>query len=800
VRSTASGGGPKPAPLSRRNQRIVALARRTVTAQPHQIQRLSQAFQKMNLTPAEQRLASQAAQQHGRHLQSKQQGLRGSVQGVVEAAGFGGLAHPIRRAENPGGSMEFPGFGNIGKAARAAGELINGGRAAKAVREMQFPAEMPHEVRASAHRLAQGLDKPQLKALRAQQEKLYSAERGKRAKVAEAALKKHAGTPQAIRIAKSKLGGELPKVDMRGALGDLGEQDLNHLRGYVHTHQGLGLYDKINVEDSLEKTIAGRPPTERDRLLLHRVFGKEFVNRIEQPTLGTRLARGAAEVANVPRSIESSFDVSAPLRQGLVAMARHPGMTAKNIKPMLGAFKDQGSYDKLMAEISRRPNYHRYHEAGLAITDTHSGMAADREEFFPSNLAEKIPLAGHGVKASGRAYHGFLAKTRADMFDKHLASATKAGYDAEDPRLQKSLATFINSATGRGDIGKLAPASRALSAAFFSPRLLASRINFLNPAYYARLHPYARQQAIRSAAQLAAFVTGILETAHAAGAHVEIDPRSTDWAKIRVGNTRIDLLGGFQPVIRTAAQLSTGERKAANGDLVPLGHGPGQSSRLDVATRFLRGKLAPVPSTTADFLEGQTFIGGPVTAKGEAAQRLIPFGAQDAADVYRNGGHSLAGAAGAFGLSAFGAGVQSYKPNSYVPKAQKNIDKFEKTLTEAVQKAIGKNAQMPPAVRLVLDREQARAEARAELRDKLGRKLTTLDRFKSDVTFLMKQGQIKPDEARSYIQHAEQAKPWQVRSALAELGSRYFDPNGEIASLRHELRAKGIDLPNLHRP
>jgi hypothetical protein len=106
----------------------------------------------------------------------------------------------------------------------------------------------------------------------------------------------------------------------------------------------------------------------------------------------------------------------------------------------------------MMDSIETRPNVDLYHRSGLKLTDL-SKDTGQREEQFPVSYAEKIPIAGHGVRASGRAYTGFLNKMRVDMFDHLIEHARKQGVNVEDRKFQRGLATYINSATGRGSLG-----------------------------------------------------------------------------------------------------------------------------------------------------------------------------------------------------------------------------------------------------------------------------------------------------------------------------------------------------------
>jgi hypothetical protein len=92
----------------------------------------------------------------------------------------------------------------------------------------------------------------------------------------------------------------------------------------------------------------------------------------------------------------------------------------------------------------------------LALTDVDADMS-HHEERFLSNLATQIPVFGHVVKGSERAYVGFLNKLRADTFDTLIKNARDAGHPLDDKARQSDIAEYINTATGRGDLNGLVP-------------------------------------------------------------------------------------------------------------------------------------------------------------------------------------------------------------------------------------------------------------------------------------------------------------------------------------------------------
>lgn len=504
------------------------------------------------------------------------------------------------------------------------------------------------------------------KPIRKEAEALYTAERAKRVAAGSKVLQQGAGE-KGFYQTLGTLKGELPKPKFESPRLKFAQDEIDDLFDSIK-RTDLDFFDKINASTGLTKILGpkgGGIPTDSELKLLQKVYGPELVEAVRSKrSTWEKVKEGIAEALNVPRALMASMDMSAPLRQGRVLISAHPKKGAQSFKEMVKYFGNENTFKLAMEDIMRRPTAPLMKQSGLSLTDVTADAVGltNKEEGFMTNLAAKIPVAGRLVKASERAYVGFLNKMRADVFDDLAGEYIAGGIKPSDrPEVFQSLAKFINTATGRGDLGKFSTAAPLLNGVFFSPRFMASRIQMLNPAWYLKQSPEVRKEAAKTFVKFVGSGVALLSLAKLGGAEVEMDPRSTDFGKIKIGNTRYDTWGGFQQWTRFIAQLATGEVKSSTtGKLRQLSKKefPYQS-RLDHSFNFFVGKFAPIPALIADLARGQNMVGEPLDWKEETYEKVIPLYVLDVAEAVSQTG---LGAIATAGVPAFfGVSVQTYE-------------------------------------------------------------------------------------------------------------------------------------------
>jgi hypothetical protein len=422
--------------------------------------------------------------------------------------------------------------------------------------------------------------------------------------------------------------------------------------------------------------FAGTSPTKSQSTELLKVYGPDVIKALGNKVgWGEKLVNNAIDIANLPRTLMSTLDVSAPGRQGIFIAPSHPKDFLRSVKNMFGYLTSETKFQDFFTALEKRPTYQLMTDHGVSFTQASSDVTKN-EEYFMSNLAEKIPIYGKFVRASDRAYTGFLNNLRADVWDtlyKGLNDAQKG-----DPKVLNDVSSFVNAATGRGDFkdalalpgalnvasqragGVLNQGAPLLNALFFAPRLIASRVALMNPFYYAKLSPPVRKEAMKSAVAFVGSGMAILGLAKLAGADVATDPTNSDFGKIKVGNTRFDIWGGFQQYATYISRMILNQTTSTSGKTTEFGTGYKPETRGDITQRFIRGKLGPDVSYPVDLAYGADLGGNPVTPVSGALSRISPFMLQDmktAVDEYGLGAGMLIAMP-----TLWGTGVQTYTP------------------------------------------------------------------------------------------------------------------------------------------
>lgn len=495
----------------------------------------------------------------------------------------------------------------------------------------KLPLTNPVEQHPAVSKLLDAMESA--KPLNKEQQLLYQSE--KAAKVAKVKDVQSTGE-QGFYDRLAALKGEHTKVEMEPLRPKLEQDDVDSLFTHIQQAPIGDEFTKINASSGLRKLLEGAVPQDSELRALSKTIGKDAVNRIDAmlPEIDRKQSL-IGEAVNLPRSLMSSIDFSAPLRQGLPLIGKKSWWTS--LDDMFKSWGSEKAYRGVIDSIESHPNFDFSQETGLRLTDlTH---LSNREEQFMSTWAEKLP----GVRASNRAYVGFLNKLRFDTFNDLITKAEAAGLNPKQNEvLAHTIADFINTATGRGSLGKLEKNAVMLNNMFFSPRLIASRVKMLNPVYYAKLDPFTRKEALKAFFNVVAAGSTFTGLAKLAGADVEMDPRSSDFGKAKIGNVRLDPFGGFQQYIVAASRLISGQSKSPNsGDMTDLTEGAfGRPTRLDIVGRFAESKANPIVGLGMAFLRGKEITGEPFSLpsvdsplKNSIANRFLPMFVQDVRDL-----------------------------------------------------------------------------------------------------------------------------------------------------------------------
>lgn len=354
----------------------------------------------------------------------------------------------------------------------------------------------------------------------------------------------------------------------------------------------------------------------------------------------------ALDVSSNIKSIVAALDNSFFGRQGIKMLYTNPDIWVKSFLKSFGDIgKELAGADATLAvkaDVYSRPNALNglYKKMDLAI-----GIA---EEAFPSSGPGRIPILGRLFKASESAYNNAALRMRADLADRMLAKAEKYGLDLKDKAQIEPIGKLVNSMTGRGSIGRLEAIGQEINAGFFSIKFFKSNWDTLTAHQFDKtMTPFVRKEAAKNLTKIVASTAVVLWTAQQFWGEdaVEFDPRSTDFGKIKIGDTRFDITGGMSSLVTLASRLMPIKHngdwgfytKNSKGKLTKLGSDKyGARTALDVIEDFWEGKLSPSAGFFRDMWQGKDYTGEEFKPGPAGVKLITPIPVQKLQDFKDN--------------------------------------------------------------------------------------------------------------------------------------------------------------------
>ena len=455
------------------------------------------------------------------------------------------------------------------------------------------------------------------------------------------------------------------------------------------------------------------------------------------------------ETSHLSRAIMTSFDLSAVFRQGGVGSLAHPVLAAETSRDMLRAIMSSQAEFDIAEGIRNDPMYQFAMTAKLAITEEDGKITRQEEAFMGRWARHGIGKTGSKINAisqkalapvamSARAYTTFLNGMRFKLFKHMVASLGVNGQVTADEA--KVIAQYVNVATGRADLGKYNQAMANLNVLFFAPRYVASRFQFFALPFYLlpskNVSLRVKKTIAKEYARYAIGLGTFLATAVALGSllfddddedkpTVEFDPRSSDFGKIKIGETRIDPMSGFSQVVTVVSQVITGRKKGADGEIQHLrgeGHKWGSPTTWDVMASFARKKFAPIPSAATNVITGENVVGDKVTPLTATRDLFIPLSVSEVKETMQARGVPAGSAITILTLLGMGGGT--YGPKTKFANGTK--EEREQQLEKDLQKMEWDSPDLPYRDLLNEEQYQQMIDRREERKQDLAYAATAL--------------------------------------------------------------------------
>ena len=396
---------------------------------------------------------------------------------------------------------------------------------------------------------------------------------------------------------------------------------------------------------------------------------EQYKNELKNRSKFEKFKDGLIVVWGIPRVLMATGEFSFILIQGgvpvLYNLVTKPKVVWDALVKMAKSMANEEKFHQYEQLVKAQEFYQVVKASKLALSEYDSKLTA-REELglsgwantvwdwlmLPSKFVSKSAyefLKGiNPLKMIERGGVAFMNHIRLMQFLNGMKKLELQGKTFEKNSDDfKQLADVINTFSGRAKLPYNTEASaKALSLLFFSPRNWYSTIIQTTPLFFYYMNrwggkdgsitkPSVAQKLAMS--QYMTYMTITIGSVLAVAAYlnddedddkgVSFDPRSTDFLKIKLGNTRVDPFGGrLQMVVyQTRILLDMMGKKSyvnSSGKVSRLGEGFNTPTAYDISATLLQNKLAPMTSQLFQYLQTKV-KSDPVTGE---VKRYTPYG------------------------------------------------------------------------------------------------------------------------------------------------------------------------------
>lgn len=375
--------------------------------------------------------------------------------------------------------------------------------------------------------------------------------------------------------------------------------------------------------------------------------------------LGKKPLMVASQLYDAVRTMKASIDFSG-FRQAAFASMVHPVMALKaGGKMFTGAWSEKKRL-AIEDELQKDPFYDEAKKNGVAFTERDGDLSQREEEYMAQWISSGVKaktkagqawqVATYPYAVSERAFSTLLNVMRLEYY-KSITSGLPLN-QAEKGK----LARFVNSATGRGDIGALGPGgTKFLTRLIWAPKLLVSRWNILTGTHFFGTErggtTLQTRKVIFMQYAMAMRSIGTLLMLAAASRWSDdedewtnfIDPRSSKFGTIKIGNTYVDPWGGMKQLTVFIARtlpaapgivglpdiLGRPARRNWEGELVYLDEGVYGQNLMNTIGRFAQTKLNPTAGILVAAGQNYDMMGRPMTGGRMIYELITPLAPQE---------------------------------------------------------------------------------------------------------------------------------------------------------------------------